>query len=667
MQKNEKIIENTELLAEEKTGQYDELMAYFKCAMMEIETKFRVLNEEFSLQYDRNPISAIKSRLKTFKSIRGKLIKNEFPLTVNSVEENLNDVAGVRVICSFERDVYLLAEDGSNKKIGYMRFSRTSDTSFYLPQKILFYSGKALQGGGIYALVSLYNMENPSQTSEKIYEVSADYSYWEANYNYHIPTVFINGRGEGYDKAKSLGIAYTGAPTSLQALNMLTDSFYAYYSSDGYSSSFRLPFLDIANKPLMCRLYYTTSSYVEWIILENSTSNTQQAFGASITLHVDRARGILYFKNGSNSYSLPQIKEYSENNIRVLACKEIPEGFKTITRAECCISTDSKILVAGGNRLYSASYDNPLYFPQEFGNEVGFADNKITHLNAVGSKIYAFKKNELYEIALKKGDALNKIALLCDNDDIFYKPDTFSIEKIAERSGEAISTATFRNSIIWYTEDGRVLTLASGEITELSSAVNSYLRKLNDYEKSLCISASNGNEYILCFHNKAVIMKNNGSKLNENNVAWYIWEFPTEITIKGIISAKEPFVFLCVNLYGLGFTAALEEIKDKYFEQMFSTAQLQEKSVDAYIKTKRFSFRNFCDKANIKAICLELENQGTLKLLVSGNSGELDFSLPQGAKNTVKINTNLPNLKEAFLELQASDSFSLGKGEIHFV
>ncbi len=105
-----KIIENIEPLLEEKIGQYDELMAYYKCAMMEIETKFRVLNEEFSLQYDRNPISAIKSRLKSFKSIRDKLIKNDFPLSVASVQENLNDVAGVRVICSFERDVYLLAE-----------------------------------------------------------------------------------------------------------------------------------------------------------------------------------------------------------------------------------------------------------------------------------------------------------------------------------------------------------------------------------------------------------------------------------------------------------------------------------------------------------------------------------------------------------------------------
>ena len=103
-------VKSQEPIFEEKEGQYDELMAYYKCAMMEVETKFRVLNEEFSLQYDRNPISAIKSRLKNLKSIRDKLIKNDFPLSVDSIEENLSDVAGVRVICSFERDVYLLAE-----------------------------------------------------------------------------------------------------------------------------------------------------------------------------------------------------------------------------------------------------------------------------------------------------------------------------------------------------------------------------------------------------------------------------------------------------------------------------------------------------------------------------------------------------------------------------
>ncbi|MDY5957000.1 GTP pyrophosphokinase family protein [Frisingicoccus sp.] len=90
--------------------EYSKLMAYYRCAIMEVETKFNVLNEEFSLQYDRNPINGIKSRLKSIESIKEKLERKGLPYTVQAIEENLNDVAGVRVVCSFTADVYLLAE-----------------------------------------------------------------------------------------------------------------------------------------------------------------------------------------------------------------------------------------------------------------------------------------------------------------------------------------------------------------------------------------------------------------------------------------------------------------------------------------------------------------------------------------------------------------------------
>ena len=76
---------------------------------MEVETKFNVLNEEYSLQYDRNPISSIKTRLKSPISIKEKLERNDFPVTTESIEQNLADVAGIRVICSFPEDVYALA------------------------------------------------------------------------------------------------------------------------------------------------------------------------------------------------------------------------------------------------------------------------------------------------------------------------------------------------------------------------------------------------------------------------------------------------------------------------------------------------------------------------------------------------------------------------------
>ena len=89
---------------------YKRLMAYYRCAMMEVETKFNVLNEEFSLRYDRNPINGIKSRLKRLDSIQEKLHRKQFPFDMQTIETHIHDVAGVRVVCAFVEDVYLLAE-----------------------------------------------------------------------------------------------------------------------------------------------------------------------------------------------------------------------------------------------------------------------------------------------------------------------------------------------------------------------------------------------------------------------------------------------------------------------------------------------------------------------------------------------------------------------------
>lgn len=87
-----------------------QLMTYYQCAMMEIETKFKVLNAEYSLQHDRNPINSIKTRLKKMASIAEKLERKGYDFTVASVEKNILDVAGVRVVCSFVEDVYTLAD-----------------------------------------------------------------------------------------------------------------------------------------------------------------------------------------------------------------------------------------------------------------------------------------------------------------------------------------------------------------------------------------------------------------------------------------------------------------------------------------------------------------------------------------------------------------------------
>lgn len=86
------------------------VMADYRCAIMEIETKFNVLNTQFSATQKHNPIDTIKTRLKSPESIAEKLMRRNLPFTLESIQQNLNDIAGVRVICPFEEDIYALCE-----------------------------------------------------------------------------------------------------------------------------------------------------------------------------------------------------------------------------------------------------------------------------------------------------------------------------------------------------------------------------------------------------------------------------------------------------------------------------------------------------------------------------------------------------------------------------
>jgi putative GTP pyrophosphokinase len=96
--------------AQKKSQELFNMLTHYKCAMMEIENRFNLLNEEYALENGRNPINSVKTRLKTLPSIREKLERRGLPVTPESIRENLSDIAGVRVICAFPEDVYTLAD-----------------------------------------------------------------------------------------------------------------------------------------------------------------------------------------------------------------------------------------------------------------------------------------------------------------------------------------------------------------------------------------------------------------------------------------------------------------------------------------------------------------------------------------------------------------------------
>lgn len=89
---------------------FEEMMMMYQCAIQEVTTKLEVLNQEMSVRHNRNPIETIKYRIKKPKSIVEKLVRNNHPIELESVSLYLNDVAGVRVICSFVDDIYTIAD-----------------------------------------------------------------------------------------------------------------------------------------------------------------------------------------------------------------------------------------------------------------------------------------------------------------------------------------------------------------------------------------------------------------------------------------------------------------------------------------------------------------------------------------------------------------------------
>ncbi len=89
--------------------EFQEAMMMYTCAIREVKTKLEVLNDELSVRNQRNPIEMIKSRVKKPLSIVEKLKRRNLEISVESMMNHLDDIAGVRVICSFVEDIYYLA------------------------------------------------------------------------------------------------------------------------------------------------------------------------------------------------------------------------------------------------------------------------------------------------------------------------------------------------------------------------------------------------------------------------------------------------------------------------------------------------------------------------------------------------------------------------------
>lgn len=87
-----------------------EMQQLYNAAIKEMQTKLEILSDEFKVRYARNPIHHVESRLKSTRSIMKKLAKKDCEVSVESARKNLNDIAGIRVVCCYIDDVYSVAQ-----------------------------------------------------------------------------------------------------------------------------------------------------------------------------------------------------------------------------------------------------------------------------------------------------------------------------------------------------------------------------------------------------------------------------------------------------------------------------------------------------------------------------------------------------------------------------
>lgn len=132
---------------------WTELMLIYTSALKQIETKLEILNEEFLHVHCYNPIEHIKSRLKTSESIVKKLKKHGYESTLDNMVKYVNDIAGIRIICSFTSDIYRLADILREqpdiriisvkdyivkpKKSGYKSYHMIATVPVYLTDRVL--------------------------------------------------------------------------------------------------------------------------------------------------------------------------------------------------------------------------------------------------------------------------------------------------------------------------------------------------------------------------------------------------------------------------------------------------------------------------------------------------------------------------------------------------
>ena len=478
---------------------------------------------------------------------------------------------------------YLADSEGNISPAGNIVFLRTDSTHFFIPTNVFFMVAQPFGGNGIFAFV--YRKSRDEFLCEP-FEARAGFSDWvNVIDSYYVPTVLINGRGEQYYQAQSeTGINFAD-PRRLEELNVLTGEYKCYFSSDGYSSHFRLPHGNLSlYSSFSCRIYTASGTYTEWVVGPVDNHKSATFLGATVHLYLDRTLGIVRFSKNSQDYAIPVMSTIKTNNIVLKATVTEDDFYEALVSSKSAVLLDNRIYCFGGrkktNCIFCSKSNNPFYFPQSSKLFLGDGTTPVTALKVQNGKLIAFKPGEIYRV-ITSAENEEGIMVSLPETTAYIKGDTLSAQTIDNRIGcsAADTVRLCGNRLVWLGKDGNVYALATTTYGNTTNIFRISRPLGNRLKEALALSdnpfaVTNEGQYMLFAGNTVFVMnhrvrgfgymKTYYAKDDEiKSPAWYIWNLPEGISfLNGAVINGSPVLISGIDDELYYYTSVIEGKND---------------------------------------------------------------------------------------------------------
>lgn len=425
---------------------------------------------------------------------------------------------------------FIMWSGGEKQSIGKIYFTRASETTFGVPESFTLYKGKATRGCGLYLLVRLV-YDNGQEDFVRMYELSSDMKKWEYVYvnDYYIPTILAFGRGNKYYLAEEADkrISFS-KPIRPESENILTDVFFAYYTTDGYSSTFELPHKDISNDAIHCVYSNLTNEYTFSIDSGKSQSSVVVIDSKNYKFCCNRALGNLYFTDDKGAKTaLPFVGV--ENNLQITASRkenndliklgamsksmQVPAGREG--KIGQTVIFYGNVLDEGGKVCWINS-ENPLYFPKNCTATPGDLSNKLEGGYTFNGKLYMYDQENLYSASVRTAES-SDLSLILKGISSINKVDydSFTFNQAIRLPQEILNDTVmvFENKVLFAGKGGGIYEHSGSikRITDLSK---------EKFSPLFAVSYKGG--YLLCGHREAYYYDLLSKRLS-------LWDFAAEM------------------------------------------------------------------------------------------------------------------------------------------